>query len=250
MKDQLMLLEELQRHDARIQELQKARQAIPAKLDDMRLDLKRVGDILEQERTQLAETEKWRQEKDEERKAEEGLLQRAKSRVGQVKNAKEYMASQREVETTRKLAAETEEKLKAVNEAAAQFRERIAAHESDLEKLRRHVAGEEQAAAAKLAKLEGEIAGLQQGREAAASRVRPEVLKKYSTIRLRRGLAVVAVVGGRCTGCNMNIPPQLYNILQRGNSIEACPNCHRIIYWAKLMENPDGEAYERPAPKE
>jgi predicted nucleic acid-binding Zn-ribbon protein len=64
----------------------------------------------------------------------------------------------------------------------------------------------------------------------------PYVIKRYSTIRMRRGLAVVSVKNGTCQGCNMNIPPQLYNTLQRGNSLELCPNCNRIIYWARLLE--------------
>ena len=58
--------------------------------------------------------------------------------------------------------------------------------------------------------------------------------------RLRRGLAVVAVKDGTCRGCNMKVPPQLYNTIQRGSSLELCPNCHRIIYWSKLLEG-DGQ---------
>jgi predicted nucleic acid-binding Zn-ribbon protein len=58
---------------------------------------------------------------------------------------------------------------------------------------------------------------------------------------MRRGLAMVPVKNGTCQGCNMNIPPQLFNTLQRGNSIEVCGNCNRIIYWDKLMEDPDGQ---------
>jgi hypothetical protein len=55
---------------------------------------------------------------------------------------------------------------------------------------------------------------------------------------MRKGLAVVAVKDGTCRGCNMRIPPQLYNVLQRGNSLELCPTCNRIIYWARLLEEP------------
>ena len=44
------------------------------------------------------------------------------------------------------------------------------------------------------------------------------MLKKYSAIRMKRGLAIVAVHDGTCRGCNMRIPPQLYNIIQRGAS--------------------------------
>jgi predicted nucleic acid-binding Zn-ribbon protein len=35
----------------------------------------------------------------------------------------------------------------------------------------------------------------------------------------------------------MNIPPQLYNVLQRGVSVETCPSCHRIIYWEEIMKD-------------
>ena len=73
-------------------------------------------------------------------------------------------------------------------------------------------------------------------RDDLAKKLRPDVLKKYSAIRMKRGLAIVAVHDGTCRGCNMRIPPQLYTIIQRGASLEICPNCNRMIYWAKLLE--------------
>jgi predicted nucleic acid-binding Zn-ribbon protein len=88
-----------------------------------------------------------------------------------------------------------------------------------------------------MAELEGKIATLRAERDALAASVKPEMLKRYSTIRMRRGLAVVSVRNGTCQGCNMNIPPQLYNTLQRGQTIETCPSCHRIIYWEDLMKD-------------
>ena len=69
---------------------------------------------------------------------------------------------------------------------------------------------------------------------------------KYSAIRMKRGLALVPVKNGTCQGCNMNIPPQLFNMIQRGDSIELCGNCNRIIYWDKIMENTDGKPAEKP----
>ncbi|HTT72260.1 MAG TPA: C4-type zinc ribbon domain-containing protein [Anaeromyxobacteraceae bacterium] len=43
------------------------------------------------------------------------------------------------------------------------------------------------------------------------------------------------VVGSTCRGCNRNIPPQLGIVLQRADSLETCPNCHRIIYSAEAL---------------
>jgi len=34
----------------------------------------------------------------------------------------------------------------------------------------------------------------------------------------------------------MNVPPQLYHTLPRGNTLETCPYCHRIIYWEEIMK--------------
>jgi len=31
----------------------------------------------------------------------------------------------------------------------------------------------------------------------------------------------------------MNIPPQMYNELQRYDSLKLCPFCNRILYWDK-----------------
>jgi uncharacterized protein len=41
----------------------------------------------------------------------------------------------------------------------------------------------------------------------------------------------VPVSDAVCNGCNVNLPPQLYNELQRSDTLRYCPNCQRIIYW-------------------
>ncbi|RLB78229.1 MAG: hypothetical protein DRH24_14815, partial [Deltaproteobacteria bacterium] len=40
----------------------------------------------------------------------------------------------------------------------------------------------------------------------------------------------VPVKDALCHGCNVNLPPQLYNELFLGDSLKFCPNCQRIIY--------------------
>ena len=247
MKDQLLLLTELQRHDARIQELEQMKKSFPAKLETMNADVRRVEQMLERERSQLTETESWRKRQEDEAKSDEERALAAKQRSAAVKNAKEYMASERELQATRKSAQERQEEVGKLVGAVETAKKSIEQHEADFAALRDHVAGEEKAAQAKIAELDAQIGDERKLREVAAARVRPDVLKKYSTIRMRRGLAMAPVKNGTCQGCNMNIPPQVFNQLQRGDSIELCGNCNRIIYWDKLLENPDGAPAE---PKE
>jgi predicted nucleic acid-binding Zn-ribbon protein len=240
LKEQLKLLIELQRHDARIQELEGMVKAFPQKLEAMRADLQKVEALLGRERSQLEETESWRRELEQQMKDEESQLIKAKQKSALVKNAKEHMANERELETNRKQTAEREAEVLKLIEAVDSAKKSITQHESDLDALRKHVSMEDEAARLKIVELEAQISEVRKLRQVAADRVEPNVLKKYAAIRMRRGLAMAPVKNGTCQGCNMNIPPQLYNVLQRGDSIELCGTCNRIVYWDKLLEDPDG----------
>ena len=54
---------------------------------------------------------------------------------------------------------------------------------------------------------------------------------EYQLIKQGDGIAIVDVKNAVCQGCNMNIPPQMYNELQRDISLKYCPSCERIIFW-------------------
>ncbi len=248
MKDQLKLLLEVQRHDARIQELAGMQKVWPQKLEALNGDLKKVEAMLAKERGQLEETESWRRKQEAEQKDEEAALLKAKQKSGMVKNTKEMMANERELQATRKMAQDREEEVKKLVGAVDTAKKSITQHEADFETLKKHVSDETAAAQAKVVEVAGQIAEERKLRDVAAKRVEPSAMKKYSTIKMRRGLALVPVKNGTCGGCNMNIPPQLYNTIQRGNSIEMCGNCNRIIYWDKLLEETDGRPTEKPEP--
>jgi len=236
LRDQLRRLEELQQHDARIQELENALKAIPAKLATTQADLARVEAMLNSERSALGETERYYAEQKGLLGDDEQQVSSAKHKLSQAKNSKEYMAAQREIEQRRESVAGREGEISKLVEAVDAKKKLLADRAADVQTLKDSIQKDSDAARARMAELEGKIAALRTERDALAAGVKPEMLKRYSTIRLRRGLAVVSVRNGTCQGCNMNIPPQLYNTLQRGLTIETCPSCHRIIYWEDLMK--------------
>ena len=244
MKQQLQLLEELQRHDARLQEADNALKALPEKLQLLKNDLAKFEALLGRERASLAETEKFRRDLEGQLKADEGNIARAKSKLTQVRTSKDYMAAQREIESTRKTVGDREEEVLKLIDAIEATKKTIEAHEKDVAELRAHVVEEEKATEVKLAEVRARTAGEREARDLVAAKVRPEILKKYSSIRLRRGLAVVPVAKGVCQGCHMSIPPQLFNLLQRGTTVETCPTCNRIIYWSEIMKDKELERGE------
>jgi predicted nucleic acid-binding Zn-ribbon protein len=237
LRDQLRRLEELQQHDARIQELETSLKAIPAKLAATQNDLARVEGMLSTERAGLAETERYYAEQKGLLTDDEQQVAGAKHKLTQAKNSKEYVAAQREIEQRRESLAGREVEISKLVDAVDAKKKLLADRSGDVQTLRDSIEKDGEAAKARMSELEGKIAELRGERDALASGVKADVLKRYSTIRMRRGLAVVSVRNGTCQGCNMNIPPQLYNTLQRGQTIETCPSCHRIIYWEDLMKD-------------
>jgi len=239
-RDQLKRLEDLQAHDARIQELETSLKAIPAKLAATQNDLARVEGLLATERQALAETERYYGEQKGLLTEDEIQVAGAKHKLSQAKNSKEYMAAQREIDQRREGLTAREGEIAKLVDAVESKKKLLGERAKDVEDLKTSIDKDSEAARARMAEIEAKIAELRAERQKVAAQVKPEVLKRYSSIRMRRGLAVVSVRNGTCQGCNMNIPPQLYNVIQRGQTIETCPSCHRIIYWEDLMKDDKG----------
>ena len=69
-------------------------------------------------------------------------------------------------------------------------------------------------------------------REDLAGSVDETLLKRYQlTKEQRQGQAVAFIENGICMGCQLEIPPQRFNLIQRNEDIYTCPNCHRILYY-------------------
>jgi predicted nucleic acid-binding Zn-ribbon protein len=237
LKDQLRLLRELQAIDSRLGEVKKSINALPARLEPAKQDLTKLESMLQVERTQLAETEKWRAEQEELVKREEEAVRQAKSKLQQSRNTKDFSAASREVENKRRMIAEREEELTKVIDAMEATRARLAQREIDVAALRAKVTAEEAEVAAKVAELSNEMTVHESGRGAIASQVPRELLRRYEQVQKRRGLALVPVVDGSCKGCFMSLPPQLSNIIARGTSLESCPSCQRLLYRPEMMDD-------------
>jgi hypothetical protein len=98
--------------------------------------------------------------------------------------------------------------------------------------------GDDKQLAQETKKVNGETAKLNEQklvfakkRETMVKKFKSSLLKKYDMLRERRnGRAVVGVVNGVCQGCFMNIPPQQFNDLLKGERMLFCPTCNRILY--------------------
>ena len=160
-------------------------------------------------------------------------IARLKGKLGSVSKSKEYMAIQRELETLRQIVNEKQEELDKFTEALDSHKSAVGEEEAKLANLESEASAEEEATQGRIGAFDKKINSTIKKRSKWTDQIPPDVLRRYERVKSRReGVAIVRAQNGRCTGCHMNIPPQLFNVLLRRDSIEICPSCNRYVYVA------------------
>lgn len=169
-------------------------------------------------------------------KLEEGIaaeaenIRRTEAHQKDIKTQKEYQAVSREITTAKKLSAELEEQLLQKMGQTEELKKAITGIEENLSALEQNFAAQKGEVQGKIDRLEADISGVIAAREAIVKGLPATMMKRYQLLReQRRGVAVVEARDGSCLGCNMQLPPQLYNTLFRGNELIVCPHCQRVL---------------------
>jgi len=157
---------------------------------------------------------------------------KAKGRLLEVKTNKEYEAILKEIDAIHG-------KNSAVEDEIIHMLEEIDRTGEDLKVKESETAGRSSKCEAEIRKMDeelnsigSELEEMMKKRGGIRSKTNDALLKKFDIIKNRKsGRAVVPVWKAICSGCHMNIPPQMYNELQRNDKLMLCPHCERIIYW-------------------
>lgn len=220
-------------------------QSIDLEIDQIENEIKAQQDALDARIAALAEREALINElqeqigsRDKERRTLEAetadkmaFVKDRQSKMMQVQTGREQTALLKEIEEGKKSAKESEEKIVALMEEVEQLGARITEEKNLLKGEKELVAEETDKVRVTIEAISGTRKEKDALRQQQAQGIKGSVLKKYTTLRERRnGLAVVNVLQGVCQGCYMNIPPQRYNQLLKGDQIFDCPTCQRIIY--------------------
>lgn len=232
MKEQVSLLIELQKLDLTIRRINLKKRELPEKIAKVEEEFRNSAAGVEAERKKVEELQKHHKEMEE--KLKRGVETRKKTidRQGEVKTNKEYQAILKEIEIIEHKNSEIEDEiivaLDELDKAKAQLKSKEKEHEAYKEQYEYDKKKMED----ELGLLDAELlTGQQKGGEC-AKQINKQLLKRYEMIKgIRNGLAVTSVWKEVCSGCHMNIPPQLYIELQKSVELISCPNCNRIIYW-------------------
>jgi predicted nucleic acid-binding Zn-ribbon protein len=226
----LKLLDELQMMDLKIDGYKGEKEAWQQEIAILDAKVAEAQSAIAQKKEELVLLDEEKGKLEEGIAAEQENTRRSESHQKEIKTQKEYQAVSREIAMAKKLSAELEEQLlqkigqiEELNGAISGIKETLAALEQNITMQKEELQG-------KIDRLEEEINRDIATREAIVKGLPATVIRRYGMLReQRRGVAVVEAKDGSCLGCNMQLPPQLYNSLFRGDDLITCPHCQRML---------------------
>jgi len=226
------------------------------KLSELDAELKELSDVLRKERGEL-ETKKTRlaglierlsrgkQSIEEMEKARGDLMGEARQMLIQVERSREKLsrcrteresnAVQRELEELRKLHRDREIEMEKLDVLIAQGRADVTAVLGEHDKLEADLLSIEDAATGRIAEAQSQFDERSKLRLELVKAVPPQVYRRYELVRSRRGTALAYTHSGICSACNISLSPMLFQKLKRGEDMDQCPSCNRIIYYRAVM---------------
>lgn len=230
MKKKLLLLEQLQEIDNGIDRQKTDQHVHHAAIEQLQSTLAASQQALSEQQQLLAELRHEKAGLDAALHAEQENIRRSEANMKEIRTNKEFQAVGREITAARKQVSEIEDQL-------LQLVARIDDVQASLDSLQVECAAaadvSEQGAAehlAAVAEIQAAIDSALEQRETIVKSLGSNLLRRYAQLReQRRGQALAEARDGSCSGCNMQLPPQLYNMLFKGEEMFFCPHCQRIL---------------------
>ncbi len=231
MKEEIKNLIELQAIDLEVYKINEEMLDGLSGLDVRRKGIEDDKNTISDYQEQLESGAKRRRELEVMISDEEERIKDRQTKIMNIQTNREYQSILKEIEDTKLANKQREdelllliEQLEALENKVEEIKTKCAAEEGKIKK-------DSAAVGHKAAKLEKKKKDIVKARDAQAAKVNKKYLKRYETLKERRsGLAVAGVAAGVCLGCNMNIPPQMFNELLREDAILSCPTCNRMMY--------------------
>ena len=240
-KEMIETLVKIQQIDIETQKVRALLEKVPLRISRLDQQLEEVAQSIENEAEAITVLKKQYRAYESDLQSNFSKIKKSEEKLRSVKTNKEYQSSLKEIDDLKAISAKFEdqmldflEKIESAEKAlqARKQEQRLAVDETNQEKATVQRDAEQN---------EKRLAELESDRNVIAAELDDEAIALFNRVKAKQtnGVAIAQVKNAVCLGCNMNIPPQIYNELQRQDSLKYCPSCERIIYWNKIDERPE-----------
>jgi predicted nucleic acid-binding Zn-ribbon protein len=232
LKKQILFLIKLQEIDSEITRLKIREKALPGEKESLEEELERFEETVKEEKKRLDDLNNTHGEKEKDLRIGIENAKKTKSRLLEVKTNKEYEATLKEIDAINTKNSSIEDEIISLLEEIDRVGKDLETREKELVEYRGKYEGDIKKVEKELSSIASVLKDMVGKDRDIREKVDSDLIRKYDVLREKRnGQAVVPAWKEICSGCHMNIPPQLYNELQRYENVITCPNCNRVIYW-------------------
>lgn len=232
MNPQLAPLIELQTLDLRIAEIREQQRKTPELIEAAEVPLREATNLLKEATATVEQLMKERRDRERDLEAHEAQVDKLKAGLTELKTNKEYQARLFEIEMANKRKGEIEEQILLLMERIEAKQQEIKQAKARATEAERLFTQEKQRLEATTADLLSEMSQLELKQREATAKLDKRLLDRYGKLKAtRKDLALAPVRNGICSGCRLQLPPQLVAEVKRSDELQTCSYCQRILYW-------------------
>lgn len=237
MQESLRALLELQKTDQDLHELEQFKVDIPKQLETMETAQSEAETRLSDQEAKVEDIEKNRRQHERDLQAAQEQVKKYQGQLYSVKTNKEYDALQAEIQAQKNRISELEDGILQLIDETETEQETLETIRGETESLIERFGEERTALQSRLSAVDEDVAIKMDERKRMAMRVENQVLKVYDRIRRNlRGMTVVPIKKGACSGCFHVIPLQVVMQIRQGRRLVSCESCGRILITEEGLE--------------
>ena len=200
------------------------------KLDDRLHDFKQV---IEKQESVINELNQKYRDYETDVRMNLDAIKKSEAKLSSVKTNKEYQAFLKEIDDLKVKNSKLEDDMIEFLDGIEEAENTLNAKKTEYSELQTRLNNEKETIQKETEEGKRQLENLDAQLKTVAAGIDAALLATYNKVKAlqNNAIGIVAVIDAVCQGCNMNIPPQMYNELQRADSLKKCPICDRIIYW-------------------
>ncbi len=230
MEQRIESLQKLQTVDLIIRELTEGLKRYPDEINNLKKDLLEKEESINLKETTLSELKTQRDDLESSLRSNQESIKKSEERLFAIKTHREYEALQKEITDTRKENLEIEDRTISVMAEIEETETALGEEKENYATLKEQYAQQIVEKEKKIEELEISRKPAEKEKSEILSTVDPKILPLYERIFKKNGRALALAENEKCTSCNINIPPQLYNEILKQAELVQCPNCKKILY--------------------
>ena len=231
-KEQIEFLVKLQQIEIDANRIQIRFDSVDHRIEALDAGLKDFEETIENEEAVISELNQKYKASETDVQMNLERIAKSKEKLRAVKTNKEYQSSLKEIDDLETINSKVEDEMLKFLDHIEDAEKKVTDVKAEYSKLVDHANAEKSAILDEAERGKQQLVELNSSRDDVTRSIASELLDIFNQTKVKQknGVAIVAVTDSVCIGCNMNIPPQMYNELHRFDRLQHCPYCQRIIY--------------------